>query len=164
MTNDNGRPDILRFVILIIVLIATLFIIALLRPLIFDRIVPAILGEGGEAPTTINETDDLGTGGQDTIEEEEQDDSEIIEEADEEEAPLDIADESDETIPVDDSSDDEQPFPTARPAIRHTVEAGETVAQLATRYGVSADLIQQANQLDNINRITAGDVLVIPQP
>ena len=168
MTNDNGRPDILRFVILVVILIVTLIVIAALRPLIFDRIVPAIIGTGDEAPLIIDENEDVGTGGVETPESDEAIEDEVEEEEFEaseptaDELPTTAADDS--TIPVVDEADDDDVFPTARPALRHTVAAGETLAQIATRYNISVELIRQANQIEDINRIAIGQELLIPQP
>lgn len=162
MTSDNGRPEILRFIILVIIIIVTLVVVAALRPLIFDRIVPAIIGGGQPEPAAIEENEDLGTGG--AVEEDESAIEESPAAAEESpETPIET-DDSGETIPVQDSEVTDDDFPTASPAIRHVVQPGETLAQIATRYGVSVQMIQQANQLQDVNRITAGMTLLIPQP
>ncbi len=44
----------------------------------------------------------------------------------------------------------------------HVVQAGETLYQIATRYGVTAAAIQAANNLANPNQIRTGQVLIIP--
>lgn len=51
--------------------------------------------------------------------------------------------------------------PTAVPAY-HQVVAGETVATIASHYGVTAQAIMQANKLRNANLIYVGQRLVIP--
>jgi LysM repeat protein len=45
---------------------------------------------------------------------------------------------------------------------RHTVRRGETLGQIARRYGTTAAAIAQANGIRNINVIIAGTTLVIP--
>lgn len=44
----------------------------------------------------------------------------------------------------------------------HEVQAGETLSAIGRRYGFSADTIAQANGLDSVNRIYAGQRLLIP--
>ncbi|MBX3001405.1 MAG: LysM peptidoglycan-binding domain-containing protein [Caldilineaceae bacterium] len=46
----------------------------------------------------------------------------------------------------------------------HTVQAGETLSQIATRYGVTVDAIVAANQLANPNLLHIGQRLEIPGP
>lgn len=55
---------------------------------------------------------------------------------------------------------------TAAPAGRviHTIQSGETIGRIAQAYGVSIESIARVNNLDNVNRITAGDTLEIPTP
>jgi murein DD-endopeptidase MepM/ murein hydrolase activator NlpD len=44
----------------------------------------------------------------------------------------------------------------------HRVGSGETVWSIARRYGIAADTLQAANEIENPNFIVAGDELVIP--
>lgn len=44
----------------------------------------------------------------------------------------------------------------------HTVQAGESLAMIARRYGVTTDAIMQANNLPDLNSISAGQELRIP--
>lgn len=44
----------------------------------------------------------------------------------------------------------------------HTIAPGETLARIATRYGVSVQTIAAANGIADPNRIAAGRVLTIP--
>lgn len=46
--------------------------------------------------------------------------------------------------------------------IVHVVRAGETLSEIAKRYGVSLSALAQANGIGNVNRIYAGQRLVIP--
>jgi LysM repeat protein len=46
--------------------------------------------------------------------------------------------------------------------VEHTVQRGDTLFRISQLYGVSSDVIAQANNLSNITRIFPGDVLVIP--
>ena len=62
--------------------------------------------------------------------------------------------------------DVEQPV-TEPPAVTptsHTVQAGETLAGIASQYNLTADELATANNLTNINQLTVGQVLLIPAP
>lgn len=50
-----------------------------------------------------------------------------------------------------------------RPA-RYTVEPGDSLSDLGTRFGVSIDALVKANNLPSADAITVGQVLVIPDP
>lgn len=44
----------------------------------------------------------------------------------------------------------------------HTVQSGETLSEIAAKYGVSAEEILAFNELDNPDAIYAGQQLLIP--
>jgi murein DD-endopeptidase MepM/ murein hydrolase activator NlpD len=44
----------------------------------------------------------------------------------------------------------------------HTVQPGDTLGQIATRYNVTVEDLAAANNIDDINRISVGQVLIIP--
>jgi murein DD-endopeptidase MepM/ murein hydrolase activator NlpD len=46
--------------------------------------------------------------------------------------------------------------------LRHRVEPGETLYRIGLAYGVSHQMLAQANGIDNADRIEVGQVLVIP--
>jgi murein DD-endopeptidase MepM/ murein hydrolase activator NlpD len=50
----------------------------------------------------------------------------------------------------------------ATSGIEHVIQRGETLFTIATRYGVSMDSLQDANEISDPSRILAGQVLVIP--
>lgn len=62
------------------------------------------------------------------------------------------------------------PRPNARPALPaapptpviHVVQLGETLSDIAAKYGVSVEAIQRANNLGDVNFVLAGRSLVIP--
>lgn len=57
------------------------------------------------------------------------------------------------------------PLPTPRQeAENYTVQAGDTLARIAQRFGVSYQMVADANQLTNPNLIDVGLELVIPPP
>ncbi len=60
--------------------------------------------------------------------------------------------------------------PTLRPATTpgsgttYTVQSGDTLFNIAQRFGVTVQAIQDANNLDNPNRLSIGQELIIPPP
>lgn len=62
-----------------------------------------------------------------------------------------------------DAVPEESTSTTLRPA-RHTVEPGESLGSIATRFGVTVDSIMLANNITNPNSIEAGTRIVIPNP
>ncbi|WP_264844740.1 polysaccharide deacetylase family protein [Caldinitratiruptor microaerophilus] len=54
------------------------------------------------------------------------------------------------------------PVPEGPVAVRHRIRYGETLSEIALRYGVSIRAIAEANGIRNPDRIVAGRVLVIP--
>ncbi len=55
------------------------------------------------------------------------------------------------------------PTPPQTPAV-HVVKPGETLSQIALRYGVTVDALQTANKITDPNVLLAGQRLVIPNP
>ena len=61
--------------------------------------------------------------------------------------------------------DTPHPIPGARTDTeQYVVQAGDTLGQIATRYGVSVEAIAEASELTNINILSVGQLLVIPPP
>jgi murein DD-endopeptidase MepM/ murein hydrolase activator NlpD len=50
----------------------------------------------------------------------------------------------------------------AQSASTYTVQPGDTLGQIATRFGISVEALAAANAIDDINRISVGQVLLIP--
>jgi nucleoid-associated protein YgaU len=57
---------------------------------------------------------------------------------------------------------EEDPVPTGDEET-YTVQAGDTLAEIAAAYGVTLDALVAANNIENIDVIEVGDVLVIPR-
>ncbi|HUV93632.1 MAG TPA: LysM domain-containing protein, partial [Anaerolineae bacterium] len=58
-------------------------------------------------------------------------------------------------------------MPTVRPTpspevISYAVRAGDTLAKIATRFGVTLEQIVEANDIEDPNLIEVGQVLIIP--
>jgi len=61
--------------------------------------------------------------------------------------------------------DSPHPIPGARTEVDHyIIQTGDTLGQIASRFGVSVNAIAEASGLDNINIISVGQALVIPPP
>ena len=50
-----------------------------------------------------------------------------------------------------------------RESVVHVVEPGETISEIARRYGVSVDAIVQANQISDFTAVDVGTRLIIPR-
>ena len=160
---EDTRGELLKFGILVIVLLFTVLVIALLRPYIFNTIVPAVLGEGQPTAPMVDESD--GEAIKPDVEETEE--SEAVEESESE--AVDTEEESETTDSSADTTEEaaepENPedFPTAVPAQSHTVQAGENLTTIAQRYGTTVQAIVTANNLTNPDRVAVGTVLIIPE-
>lgn len=153
--DDETQGELTKFGILAIVLLFTVLIIALLRPYIFNTIIPAVLGEGQPTAPILDDAD-AETIKPDTEEAEESEamDSEVESEAN------DASAETTEEVAEPENPED---FPTAVPAQTHTVQVGETLTAIARQYGVSVQAIVTANSITNPDRVAVGTVLIIPE-
>jgi LysM repeat protein len=146
-SRSGSMGEIVKFLLLVIILGGTIVVVALLRPIIFGKIVPAVLGANititppgvpvGEPAATVTPmvtivvTPELGI------------------------TPTVPAVPPTPTAPVE---------PTAE-EVRYTVQAGDNLVKIAERFGVTVAAIRQANPgITNANYIQVGMVLVIPRP
>jgi LysM repeat protein len=149
----DARGEMLKFGVLVVVLLFTVLIIALLRPLIFGKVVPAVLGENQPAAPLVSSPSEAETIKQDAAAEE-------VEQEDVMEEPaVSPTDTPEETVAEPKNPED---FPTAVPAQSHTVQPGETLSAIARQYSVTVSAIVTANNITNPNRINAGTELIIP--
>lgn len=146
----HRRGEMIKFMVLVLALVGTVFAIALLRPLIFDRIVPAVLGweQPADAPeATAPEqpvSDDVApatTGG--------------------EEGSIPVIMTATPGAEGGDREDLGAPLPTPR---LYEVQAGDSLARIAEQFDLSVEALVQANGISDPERIQVGDVLVIPEP
>ena len=165
-----------KFIILVLILLGTILVIALLRPLIFGRIVPAILGENLEqAPITVttpveptDEEGDTFTNETEEAMEEDTDDSdnEATNEPDEGsndgegEEVTEEAEESNEEESSEVETDTAVTTPTEQ---THTVLSGQTVNQIAREYNITVNALVEANNITNPNVLRIGEELLIPK-
>lgn len=149
-----------NFGILAVVLVGAVLVVALLRPLIFGRIVPAVLGDGLNKPADVEEM---------PVEQPQNEpEATAVPEApaagEETQIFIPAAEAgggAPDTTPPEESG---EALPTAVNTITHTVQPGETVTQIAKQYGITVDDIVAANNLSNPNQVQAGQQLLIPQP
>lgn len=153
----SRRGEVMKFAILAIFMLGTILVVALLRPYIFNTLIPAVMGEGQPAAPLVSDE-------METIkpENEEIEATAVpVEQTETNTAPEEAAPaESEEGV-----SEPEQPedFPTAVPARTHTVQAGETLTSIAQQYGVTVQAIVAANEISNPDRVTVGTTLIIPE-
>ncbi len=160
MTQDHEhqpRNEWRKFGILAVILIGTIFVIALLRPLIFGHIVPAVIGNGLDAPPPVpvqvdsTPTEEPDSNGVTTT------DEPVVEEVEEGDGETAV------TPPEETTPSDEEPSTDEDGNIIYVVQPGDNLLAIAREYNVSSDDIMALNNLRNPNLLRAGDELRIPQ-
>lgn len=148
----SNLGEYIKFFLLAVVLLGTPLVIAILIPFIFGQIVPTVLGSNlptdtpGVLQDQIVEPETFGTpgvvspGGSETG-------------IGGEVTP--IGTPAGYPSPQDSVVDD---------VLVHLVAPGDTLASIGREYGVTAEEIAAANNLQNPNEIFVGEVLIIPQP
>ena len=53
--------------------------------------------------------------------------------------------------------------PTALPTIRYVIQPGDNLTRIARQHDVSVEVLIALNEIQNPDRLTAGNVLLIPQ-
>lgn len=160
---NNPRSEWLKFITLAVIMLVIILGVALLRPLIFNQIVPAILGENEPPAAEVVEPSTIDSGamsGEDVSDEDE--DASAMDEESTDDASANET-ESEDTA-SDDSADDEDPETAVDESEQetHTVEFGQNLYQIARRYGVTVDALIEANEITDPDIVKIGDVLVIP--
>lgn len=141
------RSDIIKFAILAVILIGTVAVIALLRPLIFGRIVPAIFAWDSQAISETETNTDTST----------QDNTQTL--------PIMIVPSTDNSQPTAvDTPEDQAIEPTAVPSQTYVVQQGDTLNSIARQFNTTVEAITAANQITNPDALFAGATLIIPQP
>jgi nucleoid-associated protein YgaU len=145
---DGVSSEYRKFGVLVAAFVIVVLAVAVLRPLIFEHIIPAILGLGATLPAAEPPTGPM--------------------------APLPPMPTALPPMaypaPADPTAPPPEPTPTlasptavppSEPAT-HTVQQGETLYQLAALYDVSVADLAAANGIDNPNQLAVGTVLIIP--
>lgn len=124
---QDDRPEYLKFVAFLAVLLIVVLSIALITPSLFENVIPSVLGldktpspESLPAAGDTNIAPESGLGG--------------------------------------------EPVTSDTPKLRHTVQEGETIIQIADTYGVTVEALAAANHLVSIQQVKPGTILVIPTP
>lgn len=162
---ESTQGELIKFALLAVVLLGTALVIGLLRPYIFNTIIPAVLGENQPAATIITTEAEA-----DTLKPEAETEIEVsTDEAESEAAESEESDESEAAEAVEEeTAASEEPvnpedFPTAVPPSQtHTVQPGENLTAIARQYGVTVQALVDANKITNPDRVDAGTVLTIP--
>ena len=154
-SSHEHRNEWLKFGLLALILLGTVVVIAGARPLIFDRIVPAVMG--GTTTASEEAAPELMP-----IESAPEGSTEIfIPAASGGAAPEEAEGEGGGETAVTEPSPESAPEPTADP-ITHTVQSGDNLTKIAQQYGVTVQDIMTTNNLFNADYIAVGQVLIIP--
>lgn len=157
----------IRFGILVLVLLGAVLVVALSRPFVANRVVPAFLGsqENHQVSLPIMEDSNEVTPAEETGESEAAE-GEVSGEVVEGEGETAVDETAPSTEEATDSTDTDGTVaePESANALTHTIQRGESLFVIAQRYNITIEQIVEANNISNPNRIAVGDELVIPQP
>lgn len=141
----HRRGELGKFLVLVVLLLITVLLVAALRPLIFEGIVPAMMGWEEPSPSLpaapATETPA----------------------AEQEQPVIMTATPAAEGLPTATPATTVAPPASATPLV-YEVQTGDTLAEIAARFGVTIEALVEANGLGDPNRIQSGDALVIPAP
>ncbi|MEM7117254.1 MAG: LysM peptidoglycan-binding domain-containing protein [Chloroflexota bacterium] len=173
---NSSLGEWIRFGILAIVMLGAVLVVALSRPFVANRVVPAFLTPPERHEVSLPIMEDAGsTDAGDTS-------AGDVESMDTESAPAEenaagegAAEESatgegdgttaaGEDASASNNTSTEAPAAEAANTITHVIQPGESLFVLAQRYNVTVEQIVEANNISNPNRIAVGDELAIPQP
>ncbi|MCB9419576.1 MAG: LysM peptidoglycan-binding domain-containing protein [Ardenticatenaceae bacterium] len=156
MSEENNQTETLpphewtKFIVLAVILVGTIFVLLLARPFIFNRVVPAVMGEGQlTAPIPVAEPEEATKEAYPA--------GEIVIPIIVEETAVQAA------YPAENAPVIEEEMATAVAPLSHTVQPGDTLLNIARRYGITVETIIAANNISNPNHIEVGTTLVIPQ-
>jgi LysM repeat protein len=164
--SHESRNQWILFGILAGIMLVVVIVVALVRPLVFDRIIPAVMGDFLTPTPVIVEEEATPVEGQTDVEsapaeaETEAGESEIfIPAASSGTGGESESTESDSEPMVEETAVPPEPTPEPR---THTVQVGDNLTKISQQYGVSVEEIMAANGLTNADLISVGQVLVIP--
>lgn len=155
------RMEYIKFAILAVILLGTVLVIALLRPTIFDRIVPAVMGQtnsSGDSDTSSNPGYPAPAGEATAVP-----DANTVQNLPVISVPGSGGQESggEGTGGQEDTGTVE---PTAVPAQIYVVQAGDTLNSIARQFNSTVAAIVAANNIQNPDALQVGATLTIPQP
>lgn len=151
------RMEYIKFGILAAILLITILVIALTKPLIFGRIVPAVMN-GDSSITVTDETSppDITSPVQDNPE---GTDTAVPGEDNTQNLPI-------ISVPGDEGAGtggEGEAAATAVPAQIYVVQQGDTLNSIARQFNTSVDAIVAANNIQNPDALQVGTTLTIPQ-
>jgi LysM repeat protein len=153
---QSGRGEWIKFGILVVILIGVVGVVALSRPLIFGRIVPAVMGgdaePAAEPEASPSEAYPAAAG-----------DNELFIPAaasGSEGTPVDVP-ESGEEDGGETAVSPTEPAPAPTPII-YTVQTGDTLLKISRQFNVDVNALMAANNIGNADVIYIGQELTIP--
>lgn len=149
------RMEFIKFGILAAILLGTVLVLAIARPLVFDRVVPSVMGEGQSTNADIDST-------KPDVEETMSEDGAAQPTAVPEEGTQD-PNQGGGAPDASTENTDAAP-PTAVPAQIYVVQAGDTLNSIARQFNTSVEAIMAANNIQNPDSLLVGATLNIPQP
>ena len=153
--------ELTKFGVLVIVMIVVVLVVALSRPLIFEVIVPVVLGDGLVTPAQPLEP--ISPAVEAPPVEEPAVEAPVDDIPAAQESETDTAASPAEEVPVEAESEPMEALPTLVTATTHVVKTGETLTVISDQYNISVQAIVNANNLPSADRIQVGDLLTIPQ-
>jgi LysM repeat protein len=139
------RMEYIKFAILVGIFIIVIFVIAIVRPTIFDLVVPAVMG-GDAGVTAVDSSNPAESPATD--------------------APTDNT----QSLPIiavpagGEGGTGGQVEATAVPAQIYVVQAGDTLNSIAQQFNTTVEAIVAANNIQNPDALLVGATLTIPQP
>jgi LysM repeat protein len=165
--SHESRNQWILFGILAGIMLVVVLVVAVIRPLIFDRIIPAVMGDFLTPTPVVVEAEVTPVKGQTDVESapteaatEAGENEEIFIPAASSDTGGESESESSESEPVVEETA-VPPEPTPEPST-HTVQIGDNLTKISQQYGVSVQEIMAANGLTNADLISVGQVLIIP--
>jgi len=132
----HRRGEVLKFIVLVVILLLTVLVVAAVRPLIFEQIVPAVMGWEGSGDEPVDAVLPPATPEPTTV------------------------------VPTATLSPTTTPLTTTLSATAtpqtYQVQPGDNLTEIADRYGVSVQALIEANNLSNPNQLISGQRLTIP--
>ncbi len=176
----SSRNEWIKFGVLAAILLGVVLIVAALRPFIFNKVVPAVMGESMTQPLDANDAENAypimipvvtdSPGGETIPDEtpvEEPSSTESSEPLPEEAAyPAPEPEVGEEAVVEEEVVDEAQTVEeeTAVSTFDHIVQPNENLTSIARLYGTTIEAVLDVNDIPDPNRIDAGTVLRIPQP
>lgn len=178
-TTNDARSEWIKFGVLVAVFVIVILVVALSRPLIFGRIVPAVMGEGQSSAPAVTQPTEEEPASTETMEDAypapaEEESSESGTETSVEEPATTEEPSSEETTTTteeettDNTTEEETAADTPQTdnSFEYTIRQGDTLYGIARRYGTTAEEIVAANDsLSSLqDPIIPNTTIIIPRP